>query len=161
MRVRIEEVRATLATEGVAAAGQLQQLLRTVTEALADLRAARVVPAPEGRDLSAAFPGATDTGAAYEVTETERAKATNLLTNLLFTVVETPTHEDRRRADREGDALDGDDEGNPGDDDVPDDARDTAPDDAHDTAPDDARDNDDTDAEESTDFGVTGYAGPE
>jgi len=34
MRVRIEEVRAT---EGVASAGQLQQLLRTVTEALADV----------------------------------------------------------------------------------------------------------------------------
>jgi len=152
MRARIEEVRATLAVEGVAAASQLQQLLRTVTEALADVRAAQVVPVPEGRDLSQAVPGANDTGAAYEITETERAKATNVLTNLLFTVVETPTHEDRRRADREGDALDGDDEGNPGDD---------VPDDARDTAPDDARDNDDTDAEESTDFGVTGYAGPE
>ena len=136
MRVRIEEVRATLATEGVASAGQLQQLLRTVTEALADVQAAQVVPIPEERDLTNAVPGATDTGAAYGVTETEQAKATNVLINLLFTVVETPTHEDRRRVEASA---------------------------AHD---DDARDGtdteaDDTDTEERPAFGVTGYAGPE
>jgi len=136
LRVRIEEVRGALAVEGVASAGQLQQLLRTVTEALADVRAARVVPAPEGRDLSAAVPGANDTGAAYEVTETEQRKATNVLVNLLFTVVETPTHEDRRREERA--------------------ARDSRDDDATDAEADDA-----TDAESGTDFGVTGYAGPE
>jgi len=137
MRVRIEEVRGALVVEGVAAAGQLQQLLRTATEALADVRAARVVPTPEGRDLSAAVPGATDTGAAYEVTETERAKATNVLINLLFTVVETPTHEDRRRRDEPAAR----------DDDAPDDG--------------DAESRDTADTEDSTDFGVTGYAGPE
>ena len=130
IRVRIEEVRATLAAEGVASAGQLQQLLRTVTEALADVRAAQVVPVPEGRDLSQAVPGANDTGAAYEVTETEQRKATSVLLDLLFTVVETPTHEDRRRreerAAREGDGADGE-----------------------------------VDAEDETDFGLTGYAGPE
>jgi hypothetical protein len=139
MRVRIEEVRATLATEGVAAAGQLQQLLRTVTEALADVQAAQVVPVPEGRDLSAAVPGATGVGATYEVTETEQAKATNVLINLLFTVVETPTHVDRRRREqptaREGDATASDRTG--------------------------AEASDSTDAGEGTDFGVTGYAGPE
>ena len=90
IRVRIEEVRATLATDGVASAGQLQQLLRTVTEALADVRAAQVVSVPESRDLSQAVPGATGVGAAYEVTETEQQKATNVLLDLLFTVVETP-----------------------------------------------------------------------
>jgi plasmid stabilization system protein ParE len=135
MRVRIEEVRATLAAEGVAAAGQLQQLLRTVTEALADVQAARVVPVPESRDLSAAVPGANDTGAAYEITETEQAKTTNVLTNLLFTVVETPTHADRRRreepAAREGDSEASDSE------------------------------TDDADAGESHALGVEGYAGPE
>jgi hypothetical protein len=147
MRVRIEEVRATLAVEGVAAAGQLQQLLRTATEALADVRAARVVPVPESRDLSAAVPGATDTGVAYELTETEQRKATNVLTNLLFTVVETPTHADRRRRDepaaRDDDARDDDVR----DDDAPDDG--------------DAEPRDTADTEDSTDFGVTGYAGPE
>jgi hypothetical protein len=148
MRVRIEEVRATLATEGVASAGQLQQLLRTVTEALADVQAAHVVPVPESRNLSAAVPGATDTGAAYEVTETEQAKATNVLINLLFTVVETPTHEDRRRVEastaRDGDARDGDarDDGACGND-----GADT--------------EEDNTDTEERPAFGVTGYAGPE
>ncbi len=142
MRARIEEVRATLAVEGVAAAGQLQQLLRTVTEALADVRAAQVVPAPSGRDLSQAVPGAADTGAAYEVTETERAKATNVLTNLLFTVVETPTHEDRRRTNDEGDAR-----GDEGDDARGDESG--------------AVSGDDTDTEEYTDLGLTGYAGPE
>ena len=139
MRVRIEEVRATLATEGVASAGQLQQLLRTVTEALADVQAAQVVPVPESRDLSAAVPGATGVGAAYEVTETEQAKATNVLINLLFTVVETPTHEDRRRVEASA-ARDGD-------------ARDDA--DGTDTEA------DNTDTEERPAFGVTGYAGPE
>ncbi|ERH13653.1 MAG: hypothetical protein J07HB67_02696, partial [halophilic archaeon J07HB67] len=68
LRVQMEEVRGSLGTDGVASAGQLQQLLRTVTEALADVRAAQVVPAPTGRELSAAVPGAADTGAAYEVT---------------------------------------------------------------------------------------------
>jgi hypothetical protein len=141
MRARIEEVRATLAAEGIASAGQLQQLLRTVTEALADVRAAQVVPAPSGRDLSQAVPGANDTGAAYEVTETERAKATNVLTNLLFTVVETPTHEDRRRANDEGDAR-----GDEGDDARSDESG--------------AVSGDGTDTEH-TDLGLTGYAGPE
>jgi hypothetical protein len=133
IRVRIEEVRATLAAEGVASAGQLQQLLRTVTEAFADVRAARVVPVPESRDLSAAVPGANDTGAAYEITETEQRKATSVLINLLFTVVETPTHEDRRRRE-ESAARD-------------DETRDTEV--------------DADDAEEGADFGLTGYAGPE
>ncbi len=85
------------------------------------------------------MPGATDTGATYEVTETEQATATNVLINLLFTVVETPTHADRRRreepAAREGDAA------------------------ASDRT--DAEASDSTDAGEGTDFGVTGYAGPE
>jgi len=100
MRVRIEEVRATLAVEDVASAGQLQQLLRTVTEALADVSAAQIVSAPTSRDLSQAVPGATGVGAAYELTETEQQQATNVLLDLLFTVVETPTHEDRRRDER-------------------------------------------------------------
>jgi len=140
MRVRIEEVRGTLAAEGAASAGQLQQLLRTVTEALADVRAAQVVPAPEGRDLSNAVPGANNTGAAYEVTETERSKATNVLIDLLFTVVETPTREDRRRRnERAGRER-------------------AAPERA---GRDDGADGGSDDAEESTDFGVTGYAGPE
>jgi len=134
LQVRIEEVRQTLAAEGVASAGQLQQLLRTVTEALADVRAARVVPAPEGRDLSQAVPGAPDTGAAYEVTETEQRKATNVLINLLFTVVETPTHEDRRREERA--------------------ARDGRADSADAEA-------DDTGTEASHSLGMEGYAGPE
>ena len=133
MRARIEEIRGTLATEGVAPAGQLQQLLRTATEALADVRAARVVSAPTGRDLANAVPGATDTGAAYEVTETEQQQATNVLIDLLFTVVETPTREDRRRV--EASAVRDDD---------------THGDRAH-----------SMDAEDGTDFGVTGYAGPE
>ncbi len=98
LQVRIEDLRQTLATEGVATAGQLQQLLRVVTEAMADVRAARVVPAPTDRDLSRAVPGAPDIGSAYEVTETERGKSLNVLVDLLFTVVETPTHADRRRA---------------------------------------------------------------
>ena len=138
IQVRIEEIRGTLAAEGAASAGQLQQLLRTVTEALADVRAAQVVPAPEGRDLSQAVPGANDTGAAYEITETEQRKATSVLINLLFTVVETPTYEDRRREERA----------------ARDDARD-AEGDAGDAEPDGA------DAEGGTDFGLTGYAGPE
>ena len=141
MRARVEEVRATLAAEGAAAAGQLQQLLRTVTEALADVRAAQVVPAPPERDLSAAVPGANDTGAAYEVTETERAKATNVLINLLFTVVETPTHEDRRR--REEPAAHGGD---------------AAPEDVDD---DDEANTDDANTKESHSLGLQGYAGPE
>jgi hypothetical protein len=131
IRVRIEEVRGALAAEGVASAGQLQQLLRTVTEALADVRAARVVPVPEGRDLSQAVPGANDTGAAYEVTETEQRKATSVLLDLLFTVVETPTYEDRRREGRVARDDDADTEVDAGD------------------------------ADEGVDFGLTGYAGPE
>ncbi len=151
MRVRIEEVRATLATEGVASAGQLQQLLRTATEALADVRAAQIVPAPESRDLSQAVPGASDTGRAYEVTETERATTTTVLINLLFTVVETPTHDDRRRAGEAG-VRDGgtgsanDADGGTG----------SAGD-----ADDDTGSASDADGEESPEFGVTGYAGPE
>ena len=148
MRARTEEVRATLAVEGVASAGQLQQLLRTVTEAFADIRAAQVVPVPESRDLSNAVPGATDTGAAYEITETERAKATNVLINLLFTVVETPTHADRRRHDERAVR---DDRDTRGDAETRDD-RDTR---------DDAEPEATTDSEERSDFGVTGYAGPE
>ena len=154
LRARIEEIRGTLAVEGVASAGQLQQLLRTATEALADVRAARVVPVPESRDLSNAVPGATDTGAAYELTETERATATNVLINLLFTVVETPTHADRRRHDERAVCDDRDTRGDG-------DTRDGS----------DTRDNGDTrgdgeaeattDSEERSDFGVTGYAGPE
>ncbi len=149
MRVRIEEVRATLAAEGAASAGQLQQLLRTVTEALADVQAAQVVPVPESRDLSAAVPGATDTGAAYEVTETEQATATNVLLDLLFTVVETPTWEDRRRYDERTARDDGKHA-----------TRDDADDDAGAASESDAP-ADDTDTEATTDFGVTGYAGPE
>ncbi|ERH11761.1 MAG: hypothetical protein J07HB67_00772 [halophilic archaeon J07HB67] len=133
MRARIEDVRQTLAVDGVASAGQLQQLLRTVTEALADVRAAQVVPAPEGRDLSAAVPGAADTGSAYEVTETEQRKATNVLVDLLFTVVETPTYAGRRRDERA--AREDDTEANDG-----------------------TRDGN---TENGADFGLTGYAGPE
>ncbi|ERH12089.1 MAG: hypothetical protein J07HB67_01102 [halophilic archaeon J07HB67] len=152
LRVRIEEIRATLAAEEVASAGQLQQLLRTVTEALADVRAARVVPAPEGRDLSEAVPGAPDTGAAYEVTETERDKATNVLVNLLFTVVETPTHEDRRRATEESGPRD----------DVAHDGDGLRVDDTRVDGGESAGDDESAgDAQEETDFGVTGYAGPE
>ncbi len=160
LRARIEEIRGTLAVEGVASAGQLQQLLRTATEALADVRAARVVSAPTGRDLANAVPGAADTGAAYEMTETEQQQATNVLIDLLFTVVETPTHEDRRRreepATRDDDARGDTDDGARGD---------TRDDDARDDTRDDARDTRDgahsTDTEDGTDFGVTGYAGPE
>jgi hypothetical protein len=167
LRARIEEVRATLAVEGVASAGQLQQLLRTATEALADVRAARVVSAPTGRDLANAVPGATDTGAAYEVTETEQQQATNVLIDLLFTIVETPTHTDRRRREeppaRDDGARDAHD--NDAREAHDDDARDTHDDDARDDTRDDARDTRDgahsTDAEDGTDFGVTGYAGPE
>jgi len=148
LRVRIEEVRQTLAAEGVASAGQLQQLLRTVTEALADVRAAQVVPAPEGRDLSEAVPGANDTGAAYEVTETEQRKAVNVLVNLLFTVVETPTHEDRRREERSArDDERATREGDDGDSDAEADRADAETDDA--------------DTEASHSLGVEGYAGPE
>ncbi|ERH13922.1 MAG: hypothetical protein J07HB67_00175 [halophilic archaeon J07HB67] len=112
MRARIEEVRASLATEGVASAAQLQQLLRVVTEALVDVRAARVVAALPERDLSQAVPGAPDTGGRYEVTATEQRKSTNILLNLLFTVVETPTHADRRVGDdRDADSDDTDHEG--------------------------------------------------
>jgi hypothetical protein len=138
IRARIEEVRGTLAAEEVASAGQLQQLLCTVTEALADVRAARVVAAPPERDLSAAVPGAADTGAAYEVTATEQRKATNLLLDVLFTVVETPTHEDRRRAvDARGDTGNAADAGG------------------------DAGDAGDNEADTAGGLGVDGYAGPE
>ncbi len=147
MRVRIEEVRATLATEGVASAGQLQQLLRTVTEALADVQAAQVVPVPEDRNLSAAVPGATGVGAAYEVTETEQATATNVLLDLLFTVVETPTREDRHWADGE--------RRQPGDD------QRQRDDDSEASAADDANDANDADDSGTNSFAVEGYAGPE
>jgi len=149
LQVRIEEVRATLAAEGVASAGQLQQLLRTVTEALADVRAAQVVPAPESRDLSQAVPGANDTGAAYEVTETEQQKAVNVFVNLLFTLVETPTHEDRRRderADRDGEHVAREGE-TPGDETHGADAE--------------TGDTETDDTTESHSFGSEGYAGPE
>jgi len=151
LRVRIEEVRGSLAAEGVASAGQLQQLLRTVTEALADVRAAQVVPVPESRDLSQAVPGANDTGTAYEVTETEQRKTVNVLVNLLFSVVETPAREDRRRATEESGAR-GDDEarGTDGDD-----VRDS------DTRGGDAGDAETGDTGDSNSFGLTGYAGPE
>jgi len=162
MRVRIEEVRGTLGAEGVAAAGQLQQLLRVVTEALADVRAARVVAAPTERDLSAAVPGATDTGAAYEITATEQRKAMNVLLDLLFTVVETPTREDRRRADGESGGHDGATDSHDGDTDSrASDADSRAGDaDSHDGDA-DSRASDATDADGGTEFGVTGYAGPE
>ena len=137
LRARIETVRGSLASEGVASAAQLQQLLRTVTEALADVRAARVVPVPEGRDLSQAVAGATDTGAAYEVTETEQRKTVNVLLNLLFTVVETPTHEDRRRGD-EGETGDG-----------------------HAAADGETATENAGDADTSQQFAAGGYAGPE
>ncbi len=162
MRVRIEEVRATLAAEGAASAGQLQQLLRTVTEALADVQAAQVVPVPESRDLTNAVPGATDTGAAYEVTETEQQQATNVLINLLFTVVETPTREDRRRYDER--AARDNDERTVRDAGVGDDGEHAVRDDADDDAGAASESDvpaDDTDTEATTDFGVTGYAGPE
>ena len=137
LRVRIEEVRQTLAAESVASAGQLQQLLRTVAEALADVRAAQVVPVPSDRDLSQAVPGANDTGAAYEVTATEQRKAVNVLVNLLFTVVETPTHEDRRRGD-EGETGDG-----------------------HAAADGETATENAGDADTSQQFAAGGYAGPE
>jgi len=162
MRVRIEEVRGTLGAEGVAAAGQLQQLLRVVTEALADVRAARVVATPTERDLSAAVPGATDTGAAYEITATEQRKAMNVLLDLLFTVVETPTREDQRRAGDEWGGHDGDTDSHDG-------ATDSHASDADSRAGDadshdgdaDSHAADATDADGGTEFGVTGYAGPE
>ena len=104
-----------------------------MTGAFADARAAQVVPAPAGRDLSLAVPGATGVGAAYEVTETEQQQATNVLLGLLFTVVETPTHDDRRQTDEDRAA------------------RDNA-----------ARaDDSDTDTAERTDSRVRGYADPE
>jgi len=105
-----------------------------VKEALADVRVAQVVSVPERRDLSQAAPGATGVGVAYEVTETEQQQATNVLLDLLFTVVETPTHDDRRRADEDRAARDNA-------------AR--------------AADDSDTDTAERTDFEVRGYAGPE
>ena len=161
LRVRIEEVRATLGAEGVAAAGQLQQLLRVVTEALADVRAARVVAAPTERNLSAAVPGATDTGAAYEITATEQRKAMNVLLDLLFTVVETPTREGRRRADGESGGHDGATDSRVGDTDADGDADSRAGDtDSHDGDA-DSHAADATDADGGTEFGVTGYAGPE
>ena len=151
IRVRIEEVRGTLAAEGVASAGQLQQLLRTVTEALADVRAAQVVPVPESRDLSQAVPGANDTGAAYEVTETEQRKATSVLIDLLFTVVETPTHEDRRRRGERAARTDETHDGDDANADETDDA------DADETPGGDS----DTRDDGSHSLGMEGYAGPE
>jgi len=154
LRVRIEEVRQTLVTEEAASAGQLQQLLRTVTEALADVRAAQVVAVPSGRDLSQAVPGANDTGAAYEVTATEQRKTVNVLVNLLFAVVETPTHEDRRRRDgsvgsddaRGGHTVEADSETNA---------------DSETSADTDSGADADTDSETSQAFEAGGYAGPE
>ena len=76
-----------------------------ITEALADAREARVVAAPAERDLTAVVPGFSETGAAYEVTPTEQRKTVNVLVDLLFTVVETPTHEDRRAGRGDGEAA--------------------------------------------------------
>ncbi|ERH12051.1 MAG: hypothetical protein J07HB67_01063, partial [halophilic archaeon J07HB67] len=105
LRSRIGVVHEALAEAGIAGAGQLQHLLRVVTEALADVRAAQVTPVPTDRDPTSAVPGAAETGRAYEITPTEQRKTTNVLVNLLFTVVETPTHADRRagRVDGEED----------------------------------------------------------
>jgi len=111
LRSRIGVVREALAEEGVADAGQLQHLLRVVTEALADVRAAQVVPVPTDRDLTTAIPGFEETGRSYEITPTEQRKATNVLVNLLFTVVETPTHADRRAGGGDADRSRGSGEG--------------------------------------------------
>jgi hypothetical protein len=105
LRARIGVVRDALTETGVASAGQLQHLLRVITEALADAREARVVAAPAERDLTAVVPGFSETGAAYEVTPTEQRKTVNVLVDLLFTVVETPTHEDRRAGRGDGEAA--------------------------------------------------------
>ncbi|MEZ3143636.1 hypothetical protein [Halobaculum sp. MBLA0143] len=104
LRSRIGVVREALAAEGVASAGQLQHLLRVVTEALADVRAAQVVAAPVDRDVANALPGFEETGRAYEITATEQRTATNILIELLFTVVETPTYADRRAGCADADA---------------------------------------------------------
>jgi len=136
LRVRIEEVRQTLATERAASAGQLQRLLRVVTEALADVRGAGVVASPANRDLADAVPGDSDVGARYDLTPDERQATLNLLVNLLFTVVETPTS-----GDAGGGASD------PGDADA-----------VTDTGTDEPTT---TDTETTNSFGVEGYAGPE
>jgi len=99
-------------------------------------------------------PGATDTGAAYEITATEQRKAMNVLLDLLFTVVETPTREDRRRADGEWGGHDGDTDSRADDADADGDADSRASDAT-------SHDGDATDADGGTEFGVTGYAGPE
>ena len=138
LRVRIEEVRQTLATERAASTGQLQRLLRVVTEALADVRGAGVVASPANRDLADAVPGDSNVGTRYDLTPDERQATLNLLVNLLFTVVETPTP---------GDA--GDDASDPRDADVVTDAGTDEP------------TTSDTDTETTNSFGVEGYAGPE
>ena len=151
LRARVEAVRGSLAGEGVAGAGQLQHLLRAVTEALADVRAAQVVAAPDERDLSAAVPGATDTGAAYAVTAAEQQATVGVLVELLFTVVETPTHDDRRRAS-DGESHDGDSGRN-------DDDSETRASDGESHASD--GDADASDADTAHRFEAAGYAGPE
>jgi hypothetical protein len=70
-----------------------------VSEALADARAAQAVPPPEGRYLTNMVPGADSTGVAYKTTETERGKTTNVLIEIPFTVIETPTREGWQRRD--------------------------------------------------------------
>ncbi|MEZ3144079.1 hypothetical protein [Halobaculum sp. MBLA0143] len=144
LRARVEAVRGSLAGEGVAGAGQLQRLLSVVTEALADVRGAAVVAEPDGRDLSAAVPGAGDTGAAYEVTAAEQEEITGVLIELLFTVVETPTQADRRRVSG-GESHDGD-SGRNGDD--------------SETRASDG-DADASNADTGRSFEAAGYAGPE
>jgi hypothetical protein len=140
LRVRIEEVRQTLATERAASAGQLQRLLRVVTEALADVRGAGVVASPANRDLADAVPGDSDVGARYDVTPDERQATLNLLVNLLFTLVETPTPDDA-----------GDDADEP---------RDVDANTVTDTRADEPTTTD-SDTEPTNSFGVEGYAGPE
>jgi plasmid stabilization system protein ParE len=138
LRVRIEAVRQTLATDGVASAGQLQRLLRVVTEALADVRGAGVVASPVNRDLTDAVPGDSGLGACYDVTPDERQETLDLLVNLLFTVVETPTSDDAG-----GDASD------------PRDADAVVEIGGSESA------TTDTDTETTNGFGMEGYAGPE
>ncbi|MEZ3143630.1 hypothetical protein [Halobaculum sp. MBLA0143] len=152
LRSRIGVVREALAAEGVASAGQLQHLLRVVTEALADVRAAQVVAAPAEHSAANALPGFEETGRAYEITATERRTATNVLIELLFTVVETPTYADRRAGHADGDDSAATDDGVPA-------AEDTSA--VEDTPADDATGSgsDHTDAERGASVGS--HAGPE
>jgi hypothetical protein len=148
LRVRIEEVRQTLATERAASVGQLQRLLRVVTEALADVRGAGVVASPANRDLADAVPGDSDIGARYDLTPDERQATLNLLVNLLFTVVETPTP-GGAGGGASGPGGAGGDASDPRDADA---VTDTGTDEPTTT---------DSDTETTNSFGVEGYAGPE